>query len=1442
MAGIIANVDGDIQRLRQLKAEINNVKKTLATIDVNVKIDIKEELQKKLEGLTSEYTKLGEKVSQTEAIINHSAEKMLKSVDTITKAQQKLAQSVKSMPQGETKQQRENTTPHVSDNTETIHQQSKAYDDLKAQIDGVIGTRMQNVQRMTEEMNAIRLLNEEIKKINKSTQYGGELSTTQQRRLVMLNDSLLEHKAALADVRQGLNNNLKLDIAAATSMNEMSQSLSRMRIAYRELSEQERNSPFGKELLASIQQADVKIKELDSSIGNNQRNVGNYKSGFNGLNMSVQQVVRELPSATLGLNMFFLAISNNIPIMADEIKRAKIANDALKASGESTIPVWKQLTSALFSWQTAMMVGITLLTVYGKDIQTWISGLFSATNAIDALKFKQNELHLANMQGQKDAITEQTKLKILYSLSQDHKQSIKDRTLAVKEMQKEYPRYFGNLSTEAILAGQASVKYKQLTADILNAAKARAYEKRIEDIETKKIDIQRSINADTNWVNRNKQKKETFDSKVSNIGANDYVSASLTLKNTDPVIGEWDKRTKALKDNNKTMDAYNKAQDALAKEAVKNEISILNIEKPSKTKTKKTPDRTNMVTGAEDRLDSQEEKTANLRAKLAKEEEDRVEKARIDAMAEGAEKTKAQRDYDNKKELEDIEKRKNEYIRQITESEKTKFNAEENLKAANNKKYHKQSWNSSSTKADLNIDTSAFDIERKNVLSSQTVKENQDNQASLRDFLKEYGTMEEQKLAITKEYELKISDAMALGNVGQAESLKMKLDEELKSASFADLKDLINWDDLFENLSRKSPKYLEELRNNLRNILKSGNLNIDDMKVVSDKIHDIDDAISATKSNWGLSNEKIREHKRLVAEAADAAERLQVAEGKLGEAKAQQGLAQTSIAGVMKGAGVKVNASDIKFSDKDNFINKLGLDKNSTQVQKLKDAFDKLFDAESQVTKSTKDVTKAQGEAKSTKDNAKVSAKDVAESVETSLSKAYDKVKDLPDLMNTLGMGDTKIGKSVSAGVNAISSGQNAAADFASGNYIGAANNAIKTVTSVGEMIGITGADYSSLNTQLEHSKEVISVWDEQLQDSMKTLQSAIGSEVLSAGEKSLSLVEMELSQVRSNAYSVLGSGSSAGSHSIGERMWNGNYGDWSGNAQNMVSGIKKAGLGDVSFNGMDDLVKMNGSQLEWIRDNYTDLWVNLDSNFRDQLNNIITYGKKEGDIMDEMKEKITGMSFDSFLDGFESMLDDMSSDVNDFTDDFSNKMMKAIINDEIVSKYKSQLKSLYDSWYSDATDKKSDGGAKITTSESQALKSSAKTIAENALADRDYYAQIFGWDTTSAKTATKATSVSASQDSVDEANGRMTAIEEILIENKGISELSESELKTLNVQAVVISSDVAGIREKLSDSYDELKGIHRDTTDIAGYIKPIKSYSDDMKEIKDILKKGLGK
>lgn len=263
-----------------------------------------------------------------------------------------------------------------------IKQEGIAYKEMASAANKIIGLRSQNISSLIKEQAALSSVKAELSKLNRIEKEGKELTEEQVARKRELINSEKEHKQIISGLNQVIQNDIKLNQAASGSMKEMAQSLSKARIAYRNLTEEERNSPFGQELLKSIQKTDSKIKEFDASIGNHQRNVGNYAGGFNTLQYSVQLVARELPSLTMSLSQFFLAISNNIPILSDEIIKAKNANAALRAEGKKGVPVWKQLISSVFSWQTALVVGITVITAYGKEISNFFKSLFGAKQAL----------------------------------------------------------------------------------------------------------------------------------------------------------------------------------------------------------------------------------------------------------------------------------------------------------------------------------------------------------------------------------------------------------------------------------------------------------------------------------------------------------------------------------------------------------------------------------------------------------------------------------------------------------------------------------------------------------------------------------------------------------------------------------------------------------------------------------------------------------------------------------------------------------------------------------------------------------------------------------------------------------------------------------------------------------------------------------------------------
>lgn len=204
---------------------------------------------------------------------------------------------------------------------------------------------------------------------------------------------------------------------------------------------------------------------------------------YNGLNMSIQQMARELPSLTMGPQMFFMAISNNLPIFTDELARARKEYDLLTASGQKAVPVWKQVISSIGSFQTLLAVGITLAIVYGKEIGNFVSSLFRGKSAFDVAARSAEAFHATMLEGSKNAQSEVVKLNLLYRAATDNARAMNERREATKRLKDEYPDYFKNLSDEQIMVGKAADAYKSLVTNIYEYAKAQAAFKSMVNLE-----------------------------------------------------------------------------------------------------------------------------------------------------------------------------------------------------------------------------------------------------------------------------------------------------------------------------------------------------------------------------------------------------------------------------------------------------------------------------------------------------------------------------------------------------------------------------------------------------------------------------------------------------------------------------------------------------------------------------------------------------------------------------------------------------------------------------------------------------------------------------------------------------------------------------------------------------------------------------------------------
>lgn len=236
------------------------------------------------------------------------------------------------------------------------------------------------------------------------------------------------------------------------------------------------------------------LKKLDASVGQNQRNVGNYKSAFDGLGMSFAQVSRELPSLSISFQQFALAISNNLPMVADELKKAKVEIAALKAEGKDAPSLFSRIGSSIFSWQVGLSVGITLFTLYSKQFIAFVSSLFTGSKAISDFKRQQEGLNQAIKDANRSAGDEIANLQVLYRVATDVTVPIKERRKAVDEIQKQYPEHFKNINDEIILQGKAAAAYAATRQAILDSAQAMALQGKLSGLATQELDLMKEQN------------------------------------------------------------------------------------------------------------------------------------------------------------------------------------------------------------------------------------------------------------------------------------------------------------------------------------------------------------------------------------------------------------------------------------------------------------------------------------------------------------------------------------------------------------------------------------------------------------------------------------------------------------------------------------------------------------------------------------------------------------------------------------------------------------------------------------------------------------------------------------------------------------------------------------------------------------------------------------
>lgn len=279
-----------------------------------------------------------------------------------------------------------------------------------------------------------------------------------------------EKTDAQRQLMKQINEQVKKDAQLDGSVNKLRRDISKLTKEYYALSEADRKAAKGMKMAERVRNMQTEVNKAEQDLLNFRSNVGNYASVLSPLSFQVQQVARELPSLTMSAQQFFLAISNNLPMLADELKRASTNNKLLRAEGKMTIPVFRQVLASILSWRTALVVGITLLTAFGKEIGTWVKGLFSADNALLDITQHTQEIN-------REVETSRAELRREFDALREAKKGTAEYAAARKVIEDKYGDYLSNQREEIRNLENQKAAYDALASSITAAAIAKGLEK-----------------------------------------------------------------------------------------------------------------------------------------------------------------------------------------------------------------------------------------------------------------------------------------------------------------------------------------------------------------------------------------------------------------------------------------------------------------------------------------------------------------------------------------------------------------------------------------------------------------------------------------------------------------------------------------------------------------------------------------------------------------------------------------------------------------------------------------------------------------------------------------------------------------------------------------------------------------------------------------------------
>lgn len=1028
---------------------------------------------------------------------------------------------------------------------------------------------------------------------------------------------------------------------------------------------------------------------------------------LNQVRMTMAQIARELPSLALGPQMFFLAISNNIPMFTDAVSNARKEYELMTAAGKKATPVWKQVAASLFSPQTALATLITLTVMYSKEIGEWIKGLFGGKNAMDELRESMRKTYEVEKEANATFVKSRFEMDRVIKSVKEFKGSKEEERRKVTELNRTYGETFGYYQTLSEWYDTLMKKSSDYIEVLVLEQKARKWlDKAVEEsdkadkLKAEGVEAHRpwfgaggkihkffgggstdQFGSDPASVAYNKMLKgiydaeedalkraEEFQDKASRIkeGANISTVISGSVEELENSIAEKRKALKKLT-NRKDYEAAMKAIEAEEKK----------LEAITGKKNKK---------GGKDASDYRDELSdARLRAQR------KLEDARIALMAEGSAKRKALLRQDYEQTLAAIDKEERELLSKLEKSKKAG-----NPVAPGEADRIRQDASSQRVVAGVQYMQEVYDEEK--------LFREKDRQAWI-DYNREYGSYQEKRLAITQDYALKIA---AAETEGEKAMLKRRREDELKELDFGEFKKTVNLADVFGNLDAQSTEALSALRDKLKEYISGAarELRPSDLKELQDALTNIDLKLADRKP--------FRELKRSMDEYAKAQESVQ---------KAQEDLNT-----VMAGGKVVVGA----YRDETGKL--------VTELLTQEQAEKQL--SEAQENRRRKRTAMAQS----------------LQGVAGEMSSYGQAADDVVGMLEEFGISVDENVKRVVEGFNTMSEGIGQFANsMLSGDIGGMISGVVNTAGGLIKGIGsLFGADWGGQRSERryqqakERYESYMAVLDKVIAK-QKELVASMETDTLANANNSYKrageLLQQQEEYAREMGKAYLNAGASKGFLGIGSKASHGTKQreGISSTAWDQARQVLGNDFYKVSDGRMTGLFDLSYEKLVKLRDEATGFWSELHEDTRKYLEQIIESEEAWQEVQETRKEAMTGLSFDTLRSSFLDTLMDMDSSTADFADNFEKYMQRAMLNSMLSESYNERLRKWYDSFaeaMEEKTERRTGQGRRrhskyevvteaagvLNGTEYDTLKESWESIVSDALAQRDAMKEIFGW------------------------------------------------------------------------------------------------------------------